>query len=127
MPFIKEIVIIGGSHAGLGIAKMILSTITKVKVTLISTSPDYYFNIAAPRLLARPDAVSIDQTLIPIEQLFSRHPNYQFEFVHATVTEFDPATQIIITDDGALRKYDYLVIASGSMFRHSAGPKISRW
>lgn len=111
-----EVFIVGGSHSGLGVAKQIFKSLPDVKVTLISTSADYFFNIASPRLLSRPEDVPLDHLLIPIEKLFRKHPESQFEFVHASVTELDPKRKIISTDDGALRKYDYLIIASGSMF-----------
>lgn len=113
---VTAVIIVGGSHSGLGAAKQIFKSLPDVKVTLISTSPDYFFNIASPRLLSRPKDVPLDQLLIPIETLFQKHPGSQFEFVHASVTELNPESKIISTDDGALRKYDYLIIASGSTF-----------
>ena len=106
--------VVGGSHAGLGVAKIILNSVPKAKVTVINTSQDYYFNLASPRVLARPESVSIDQVLIPIKNLFQKHSASQFEFVHATVISFDAAKKKIMTDDGGERKYDYLIIASGS-------------
>ncbi len=111
-----QIFIIGGSHAGLGTAIQILRTIPSAKVTVISTSPDYYWNVASPRFLARPDAIPLDKILFPIERLFGKYMKYQFEFVHATVIELDTKGKRVSTDDGVSRSYDYLVIASGSMY-----------
>src|ERR1700760_1390 len=108
-----HIVVIGGSHSGLGVSQNILSTLPTVNVTVVSTSKDYYFNIAAPRVLARPSEVSLDQVLVPIDSLFKKHSD-RFELLHATVTTFNPANKTITTDANQTIKYDYLVIASGS-------------
>jgi len=110
-----EVVVIGGSHAGLGIAKTIINTVPSAKVTVISTSKDYYFNIAAPRILACPDKVGLDEVLFPIERLFRKHPESQFEFIHASVTKLDIKLKTITTDSRMVISYHYLVIASGSM------------
>lgn len=109
-----QIVIIGGSHGGLGVAQAVLSTIPPAKVTVISTSKDYYFNLAAPRVLARPSEVSLGQVLIPIDRLFKKHPSAKFEFVHASVTSLNPTAKSVTTDANQIIKYDYLVIATGS-------------
>jgi NADH dehydrogenase FAD-containing subunit len=109
-----QIVIIGGSHGGLAVAQAVLNTISAATVTVISTSKDYYFNLAAPRILARPSEVTLDQVLIPIDRLFKKYPSSRFEFVHATVTSFNPTGKSITTDTNQTFKYDYLVIASGS-------------
>ena len=113
---ITQIFIIGGSHGGLGVAKALLKTLSNIKVTVISTSPDYYWNVASPRFLARPEAIAIDEILFPIKKLFEGHSGDRFEFIHATVIELNTGGKMICTDDGKLRKYDYLVVASGSMF-----------
>ena len=53
---------------------------------------------------------------MPIEKLFKKYSESQFEFVHATVTNFDPEGKTVFTDDNRVRGYDHLVIASGSEF-----------
>jgi len=113
--FTTDVVIIGGSHAGLGVAKTIINTVPSAKVTVISTSKDYYFNIAAPRILACPDKVSLDEVLFPIERLFKKHSDSQFEFIHASVKALDIKIKTVATDNGMIINYHYLVIASGSM------------
>lgn len=111
-----NIVIIGGSHAGLGVAQAILAALPTVKVTLINTSKHYYFNLAAPRILARPDDISIDQVMIPITSLFTKHDVRRFEFLHATVQSVDITGKTVIMDLNTtpVIEYDYLIIASGS-------------
>lgn len=52
----KEIVIVGGSYAGVLAAKTIFKKIDEknIHVTLISPNAYIYFNVAAPRLVIRP-------------------------------------------------------------------------
>jgi NADH dehydrogenase FAD-containing subunit len=126
-----NIVIIGGSYAGLGTAHALLAALPTIKVTLINTSKHHYFNLAAPRIIARPDEISLDQVMIPITSLFTKHSPERFEFVQGTVTSMDTAAKCVIVEqnedsdeedaefdlDGKKKKivsYDYLVIASGS-------------
>jgi apoptosis-inducing factor 2 len=116
MTDVPNIVIIGGSHAGLGAAQAILAALPTVKVILINTSKHYYFNLAAPRVLARPDNISIDQVMIPIASLFTKHGTDRFEFVHATVQSVDITGKTVTMDlkTAPVIGYDYLIIASGS-------------
>jgi NADH dehydrogenase FAD-containing subunit len=58
-----NIVVIGGSFGGIGVAQNILASIPNVKVTLINTSKDWYFNIAAPRLLSRPNSTPLEKVI----------------------------------------------------------------
>lgn len=110
-----NVVIIGGSYSGSKVAHGLLKGHPSVKVTLINTGKEYYFNVAAPRVLARPSEVSLDKVLIPIQSAFSQYPSSSFEFVHATVTAVDEVNKVVSVDNTKQRiHYDYLVIASGS-------------
>ena len=114
---VTNIVVIGGSHAGLGVAQAMLAALPSVKVILINTSKYYYFNLAAPRILARPNDIDIDQVMIPIASLFTKHGSNRFEFVHATVRSVDITGKTVNTDldtTTSVIEYDYLIIASGS-------------
>jgi NADH dehydrogenase FAD-containing subunit len=57
----NHIVVIGGSFGGIGVAQNILGSIPNVKVTLINTSKDWYFNIAAARILSRPTSTPLEK------------------------------------------------------------------
>jgi hypothetical protein len=59
----KNIVVIGGSFGGIGVAQNILASILNVKVTLINTSKDWYFNIAAARILGKPNSTPLDKVI----------------------------------------------------------------
>jgi len=57
----NHIVVIGGSFGGIGVAQSILASIPNVKITLINTSKDWYFNIAASQILAKPNSAPLDK------------------------------------------------------------------
>jgi len=59
-----HIVVIGGSFGGIGVAQNILASIPNVKVTLINTSKDWYFNIAAARVLGKPNSTPLEKVLV---------------------------------------------------------------
>ncbi|KAJ5753770.1 FAD-dependent pyridine nucleotide-disulfide oxidoreductase [Penicillium nucicola] len=112
----STVVIIGASHAGLGVANGLLkSDSDKVKVVLINPSGKHYFNIAAPRILAKPDFFKQDQYLLSIEKSFARFPKEAFQFIEGTATSIDTASKSIkVSSLQSDLPYDYLVIASGS-------------
>jgi NADH dehydrogenase FAD-containing subunit len=105
-----HVVIIGGSFGGLGLANKLLET-PSIKVTLINPSDSFYFNIAAPRILAKP-ATPIEKVLLPIANTFKGKKN--FEFVLGSVTSVDFEAKSVSVGAGETISYDYLVIASGS-------------
>jgi NADH dehydrogenase FAD-containing subunit len=111
-----NVVIIGASHAGLGVANGLLKTDSdKVKVVLINPSSKHYFNIAAPRILAKPNFFQQNQYFLSIEKSFARFPKESFQFIEGTATGIDTASKSVkISSLQSVLHYDYLVIASGS-------------
>ncbi|TKX18254.1 pyridine nucleotide-disulfide oxidoreductase-like protein 6 [Elsinoe australis] len=109
-----QVLIIGGSYTGTGVAHHILKNNSNVKVTLVNTSTHYFFNIASPRIVAKPKEVPLDKVLISIPEHFKQYPSSAFEFVHGTVTSLDISSRTARIDGEREIKYDYVVIASGS-------------
>lgn len=105
-----HVVIIGGSFGGLGLANKLLET-PSIKVTVINPSESFYFNISAPRVLAKP-SVPIDKIVVPITTTFKDKKN--FEFVLGSVTSVDFEGKSVTLEAGQTISYNYLVIASGS-------------
>jgi NADH dehydrogenase FAD-containing subunit len=68
----KNIVVIGGSFGGIGVAQNILAFIPSVKVTLINTSKDWYFNIAAARILGKPNSTPLEKVIYSTFSLLPR-------------------------------------------------------
>ncbi|KAM9900516.1 hypothetical protein OXX69_009056 [Metschnikowia pulcherrima] len=112
-----QIVIIGGSYAGLKAVSTIYSTKTaNLDVTVVSPSSHVYFNVAAPRLLVEPGKLS--QTVFPVEEIVNESSNGDAKFVQGSATKVDFEKREVYVDlaaggDSTL-KFDILVIASGT-------------
>jgi hypothetical protein len=90
------IVIVGASFAGLQIAHGLLKDLSgQVKVVLINPSSKWYFSIASPRIMAKPDAFKPEQYHIPIEQGFAKYPKGSFELTIGTATMIDASKKIV--------------------------------
>lgn len=117
-----SVIVIGGSHAGLAVSQKLLRQTPKVAVTLISPSDEYYFNIAAPRFLVKPNSLAPSKYLYSIPDAFRDYPAGSFTFVKGLVTKIDYTTNSVVVarSAGSLAaavssyNFDYLVIASGS-------------
>jgi NADH dehydrogenase FAD-containing subunit len=94
-------------------------------VVLINPSTSFYWNIAAPRIVAKPKAFPSNQYLLPIKEAFAKYPSDSFEFIAGTATGIDTASKsVAVTPNAGNAKtvtYDYLVIASGSTTAASNG------
>ncbi|KAI9701219.1 MAG: hypothetical protein M1836_001888 [Candelina mexicana] len=124
----QNIVVLGGSFSGLGIAHNLLRhTIpaltsadpsTSYKVLLITPSTHFLWMIGAPRALISEDLIPIDKTLLPIKDGFKDYPAEAFEFVQgeAIGLEIDSRkVNVRLTTSGSEQSVDYhaLVIATG--------------
>ncbi|KAK9848824.1 hypothetical protein MYU51_015387 [Penicillium brevicompactum] len=113
-----DIVVIGGSFAGLHIAHSVLRDVPDAKVTLVNPSSSFFWNIAAPRIVAKPTAFRPNEYLLPIKDAFASYRPDAFEFIPgiATAIETSAKTVSVKPNEGEAKtlSYDYLVIASGS-------------
>ncbi|KAF2800365.1 FAD/NAD(P)-binding domain-containing protein [Melanomma pulvis-pyrius CBS 109.77] len=98
-----NIVVLGGSYAGLSVAHHFLDNIIHqlssfkgaptYRVVLISPSTHLYWNICAPRALVSPNLVDLEDAFVPIEPAFSRHPFNEFEFIQGWAIEVDTSAR----------------------------------
>lgn len=118
-----SVVVIGASHAGLAVSHKLLQKAPKASITLINPSDEYYFNIAAPRFLVKPESLPSSKYLYNIHEAFRDYPPGSFTFVKGLVTKIDYSRKsvLVITGESPPKKgdatsvaFDYLVIASGS-------------
>jgi NADH dehydrogenase FAD-containing subunit len=117
-----SVIVIGGSHAGLAVSQKLLRQTPRAAVTLINPSDEYYFNIAAPRFLVKPESLPASKYLYSIPEAFHEYPAGAFTFVKGLVTKIDYATKSVsvvlpacsTSATAASFSFDYLVIASGS-------------
>ena len=97
--------ILGGSHSGLGVAHRFLDRnidqlstcegAPSYRVILVSPSSHAYWNICAPRALVSPELIPTEDTFVPIEPGFSRHPFNQFKFIQGRATAVDTSARTI--------------------------------
>lgn len=126
---VHQVVIIGASFGGLttaqGLLKDVLPAVSsarkqKFKVVMIGPNDLFYWKIAAPRVIVKPDVLPIEKLLLPIADAFKQYPTDQFEFIRASATSIDPTQKTVFTSIGDSVHYDSLVIASGTTFSTSA-------
>ncbi|VUC28099.1 unnamed protein product [Clonostachys rosea] len=116
---VKNIVIIGGSHAGVSTAQRLLKSApssTNFRITLISPNSHMYWNLASPRGLI-PGNYAKDELFLEIESGFRKYSSSRFEFVQGTAVGLDEASQTVTVRGAEKEKsvaYDWLVLASGS-------------
>lgn len=116
------VIVIGGSHAGLAISHKLLRQTPRAAIILINPSDEYYFNIATPRILVKPESLPPSKYLYSIPDAFREYPAGAFTFVKGLVTKIDYSTKSVSVVSSAgstsatpsLFVFDYLVIASGS-------------
>lgn len=114
-----NVVIVGAGIAGLVTAHSLLQGVPNAKITLISPSQTFYWNIASPRIIAKPKAFKPEQYLLPIKDSFAQYPTDAFEFVLGTATAINVSAKTVAvtlngSGDSKDISYDHLVIASGS-------------
>ena len=127
-----NVVILGGSYAGLGVAHGLLKALPGLKtqtgksykVTMITNSTHFWFSVGAPRAMFMPYPKDIMDSFIPIEKGFKQYSSELFDFVHAEITgvETDKKTvlyklknekeEVAHTTNNI--SFDSLVIATGS-------------
>jgi NADH dehydrogenase FAD-containing subunit len=109
-----NIVIVGASFAGILSAHAILRDIPTAKVTLINPSRKFFYNIAAPRILAKPYTIKPNDYLLEIAPLFVLYSSELFVFMEGKVISIDLVNRSVMLHGGQIVPYDYLIIASGS-------------
>lgn len=100
-----NIVILGGSFAGLSVAHNFLKktiheigktrTAPRYKIILVSPSTHLYWNIGAPRAIVAPELLPHDRVFIDILQAFEDYPSSKFHFVHGAAFSVDFTQRIV--------------------------------
>ena len=127
-----DIVILGGSYAGINVAHGLLkalpglesSTGKNYKITMISNSTHFWFSVGAPRAMLIPYPQDIMDSFIPVTKGFSSYSSHSYKFVHAEITGLATNTREVIyklkdaneniSPDTKSLHFDTLVIATGS-------------
>lgn len=123
-----NILVLGASFAGIGIAHYLLrhvlpalsSPSSTYKVTLVSPSSHFFWKIGAPRFIVNPAPSSLDKAFVPIAEGFKAYDKARFEFVQAEASSLDLATNTLVAkatggvEKGITLNYDTLIIATGT-------------
>jgi NADH dehydrogenase FAD-containing subunit len=115
----KNIVILGGSYAGVSTAHRILKQVAKLgpfKITLVSPETEFYWNMASARGII-PGQFSDEKLFKPIAAGFERYPATQFEFILASAQSLDVEAKVVEisgTTGQRILDYDFLILATGS-------------
>ena len=123
----KNIVILGGSYAGVSTAHRIFKQTAKArnsfKITLVSPDTHFYWSMASPRGLV-PGQLTDEDLFQPIAAGFTQYPARQFEFVLASAKSLNvEARNVKISLSGSTAgyekklDYDFLILATGSHAR----------
>lgn len=116
---VKEVIIVGGSYAGLKVAKHILAKgDSEIRVTVVSKSTHAFFTVAAPRLLLEPS--KLDKAIANVEETLKKNnKNSVVNFIHGSVESVNLKSRSIDVVSGGQTQsltYDVLVIASGTRY-----------
>lgn len=125
-----NIVVVGGSFAGLPVAHTLLKDVIPTlgssrsyKVFVISPNAEFYWKVGAPRVIVNPTMLPEEKAFISIAEGFKKYDKSQFEHIQSFVTSIDPTTQTITygkdanSPGAATLHYDTLVLASGTSFQ----------
>jgi NADH dehydrogenase FAD-containing subunit len=115
----KNIVILGGSYAGISTAHRLLKHAPKTtpfKITLVSPNTHFYWNLASARAVI-PGQFSDDELFRPIAPGFSQYPSSRFEFILGSADQIDVEKKklsISVSSGITELSYDFLILATGS-------------
>jgi apoptosis-inducing factor 2 len=115
----RNILILGGSYAGVSTAHQLLKQQAKTgpfKITMVSPQTHFYWSMASPRGIIQGE-LSDEQLFQPVTAGFAKYRASQFEFIQATAEGLDvEAKKVEISGPYSLRmlEYDLLILATGS-------------
>ncbi|KAF7934396.1 uncharacterized protein EAE98_000892 [Botrytis deweyae] len=117
---LKNIVILGGSYAGVSTAHRILKQSAKaglaIKITLVSPNTHVYWNLAATRAIV-PGEMPDEKLFASIATGFKQYTADKFEFVVGTAEGLDVENKTVVVSGDSGRSslnYDTLILATGS-------------
>ncbi|KAF2702836.1 FAD/NAD(P)-binding domain-containing protein [Pleomassaria siparia CBS 279.74] len=103
-----DVVVLGGSFAGLSVAHHFLDNIIHqlstfegaptYRIVLVSPSTHLYWNICAPRAAVSPHLINEEAVFVPIEPAFSRHPFTEFNFMQGSAVVVDASARKVKID-----------------------------
>lgn len=111
----KSILILGGSFAGVSTAHRIFKKNPDVKITIVSPTDTFYWNLAGPRAIV-PGGFADEKLFAPIVPGFKQYGD-RFEYVQGTAEALDIANKSVTVKTASGEKaysYDHVILATGS-------------
>lgn len=112
----KDIVIVGGGSAGIGLAASLLRRQKDLKITIIE--PEEYHYYQPSWTLVGGGAFNVKDSRRPMASVIPKG----VEWIKASVTGFDPEKKTVWTNTGATVEYQYLAVAAGLKIKWDAIP-----
>jgi NADH dehydrogenase FAD-containing subunit len=121
----KEIVIIGASYGGMGVAHYLLKHViptlpepSSYHVTLVDRGSKWFGRVGAPRAIVSEQELSLDKVFLSYEEGFKQYKPEQFIFQQGVIASWDTAGRnvTITLPDGSQKFIAYfaLVVATGA-------------
>jgi NADH dehydrogenase FAD-containing subunit len=128
-----NIVILGGSFAGLSVAHNFLQktieqlgitkTAPKYRVVLVSPSTHFFWNISAPRSIVSPNSIPHTKSFVPILEAFSNYPKNRFSFIHGSAIDVDVNQRNVTIN--VIGKFTSPIVGFNTRWTHSAEARSS--
>ncbi|PBP15846.1 putative apoptosis-inducing factor 1 [Diplocarpon rosae] len=96
--------------------KLTKLTATTYHITLVTPNLDFYWNIAAPRLLVSSTLIPEAKVFLPIAAAFAAYSAEHFTLVQAKATGINAESQSVVLSTGQEVPYASLVIATGASY-----------
>ena len=103
-----KIVVLGASYAGLAVAHRFLddtinhlhisSESPNYRLVIVNPSTHFYWNIAAPRALVRPDLLEDDNLFTPIEDGLHKHRAHNLSLIQGEAIAIDPSARTVTVE-----------------------------
>lgn len=102
-----QIVVVGGGSAGISVAAGLMRQNSKLDVAIIEPSDKHFYQPAWT--LVGAGSYRLEDTVRPEKEVLP--PNTTW--IQEAVSEFDPDSNLVITQGGTRIRYDYLVVCPG--------------
>jgi len=107
----KYIVIIGGGYGGIAALRQLVNT-KDIQITLIDQHPYHFLQTEGYELVA--GTIPFDDTIVNLHTLCHSYGDH-VSFLHALVKDIDSNRKYLYVSGNQEIKYDYLIIAAGSV------------
>ena len=117
----KNIVILGGSYAGISTAHYLLKHVvprlpdpTSYQIIIVSASSEILCRPACPRAMISDDMFAQEKLFVGIPKVFEQYPEGSFRFIHGAATQLDHTNRTVSISNNDKIDFYALVIATGA-------------